>query len=77
MVTVVVVVVVVIVMVVVVVVVGRHHHHSLRSSQKPYTIVDGSEGVIQKTSRLREASKLWYHSSMYVMCIRPHSVGHK
>jgi hypothetical protein len=51
--TVVVVVVVIVMVVVVVVVVGRHHpHHSLWSSQKPYTIVDGPEGVIQKTSRL-------------------------
>ena len=54
----VVVIVMVVVMVIIMVVVSRHHtHHSLRSSQKPYTIVDGSEGVIQKTSRFREASK--------------------
>ena len=47
------VVVVVVVIVMVVVVVSRNHpHHSSWSSQKPYTIVDGSEGVIQKTSRL-------------------------
>ena len=51
------VVVVVVVIVMVVVAVSRNHHHSLRSSQKPYTIVDGLGGVIRKTSRLREASK--------------------
>ena len=43
--------------VVVILLVSRNHHHSSWSSQKPYTIVDGSEGVIQKTSPVREACK--------------------